>query len=214
MINLKRMAGGVAFVAMAAALTPVAFAQVTTSGVQGTVSRADGAPAGDATITVQDTRTGLTRTVVTTPTGAFDIRGLNVGGPYTVSVAAEGEQPTQVNDVFLALGQPTSLNLAFSGAEATDVVIITATQAGATPVATGPAAVFSLADIENAPLANRDIRPLLASDPRISIDPGNSDAISCGGANPRYNALTLDGTRIIDSFGLNSSGYPTERMAF
>ena len=56
---------------MAASLTPAAFAQVTTSGVQGTVSRADGAPAGDATVTVKDTRTGLTRTVVTTPTGAF-----------------------------------------------------------------------------------------------------------------------------------------------
>ncbi|MDP3495529.1 MAG: TonB-dependent receptor [Hyphomonadaceae bacterium] len=214
MINLKRMAGGVAFAAMAASLTPVAFAQVTTSGVQGTVSRADGVPAGDATVTVQDTRTGLTRTVVTTPTGAFDVRGLNVGGPYTVSIAAEGEQPTQVNDVFLNLGQPTSLSLAFSGAVSTDVVIITATQAGATPVATGPSATFSLADLQSFPLANRDIRDLLAADPRISIDQGNSDAISCGGANPRYNALTLDGTRIGDSFGLNSSGYPTERMPF
>jgi hypothetical protein len=38
MINLKRLAGGVAFVAVAASLTPAAFAQVTTSGVQGTVS--------------------------------------------------------------------------------------------------------------------------------------------------------------------------------
>ena len=184
MINLKRLAGGVAFVAVAASLTPAAFAQVTTSGVQGTVSKADGAPAVDATVTIEDTRNGLTRTVVTTPTGAFDIRGLNVGGPYTVSVAADGEQTTRVNDVFLALGSPTSLNLAFSGSESTDVVIITATQAGATPIATGPAATFSLADIENAPLANRDIRDLLARDPRISIDQGNSDAISCGGANP------------------------------
>ncbi|MBK8837999.1 MAG: TonB-dependent receptor [Hyphomonadaceae bacterium] len=214
MINLKKLAGGVAFVAVTASLTPAAYAQVTTSGVQGTVSTADGAAAGDATVTVEDTRTGLTRTVVTTPTGAFDVRGLNVGGPYTVSISASGQQTTQVNDVFLALGQPTSLSLTFSGSQSTDIVIITATQAGATPIATGPAATFSLADIENAPLANRDIRDLLASDPRISIDQGNSDALSCGGANPRYNALTLDGTRIGDSFGLNSSGYPTERMPF
>jgi len=214
MFNLKRLAGGVAFVAVASALTPVAFAQVTTSGVTGTISNADGTASGDATVTVQDTRTGLTRTVVSTPTGQFDIRGLNVGGPYTVNVAKAGEQPAQVTGVFLALGQPTALNLTFSGQEATDVVIITASQAGAVPIATGPAATFSLADIENAPLANRDIRDLLASDPRISIDQGNSDAISCGGANPRFNAITLDGTRIGDSFGLNSSGYPTERMPF
>ena len=214
MINLKRLAGGVAFIAMASSLTPAAVAQVTTSGIQGSVSNADGSPAGDATVTIEDTRTGLTRTVVSTPTGQFDVRGLNVGGPYTVTVAKAGEQSTQVTGVLLALGQPTSLNLAFSGSEATDIVIITATQAGATPIATGPAATFNLADIENSPLANRDIRDLLATDPRISIDQGNSDAISCGGANPRYNALTLDGTRIGDSFGLNSSGYPTERMPF
>ena len=144
MINLKRLAGGVAFVAVAASLTPAAFAQVTTSGVQGTVAKSDGTPAGDATVTVEDTRNGLTRTVVTTPTGAFDIRGLNVGGPYTVSIAADGEQTTRVSEVFLALGSPTSLNLAFSGSESTDVIIITATQAGATPIATGPAATFSL----------------------------------------------------------------------
>jgi len=214
MINLKRLAGGVAFIAMASSLTPAAVAQVTTSGIQGSVSNADGSPAGDATVTIEDTRTGLTRTVVSTPTGQFDVRGLNVGGPYTVTVAKAGEQSTQVTGVLLALGQPTSLNLAFSGSEATDIVIITATQAGASPIATGPAATFNLADIENSPLANRDIRDLLATDPRISIDQGNSDAISCGGANPRYNALTLDGTRIGDSFGLNSSGYPTERMPF
>lgn len=214
MINLKRMAGGVAFVAMASALTPVAFAQVTTSGVQGSVSRADGTPAGDATVTVQDTRTGLTRTVVTTPTGAFDVRGLNVGGPYTVSVAAEGEQPTQITDVFLALGQPTALSLAFSGAEATDVVVITASQAGATTIAAGPAATFSLADLENQPAINRDIRDIIRADPRIYIDATNSGAIQCAGANPRYNALTLDGVRMADSFGLNSSGYPTERIPF
>lgn len=214
MINFRKLAGGVAIVAMSAALAPSAFAQVTTSGVQGTVSRADGVAAGDATVTVKDTRTGLTRNVVTTPTGAFDIRGLNVGGPYTVSISAAGERPTQVTDVFLNLGEPTGLSLVFSGEASTDVVIITATQAGATQTGTGPAATFGLADLETFPITNRDIRDLLAADPRISIDQGNSDAISCGGANPRYNALTLDGVRISDSFGLNSSGYPTERMPF
>src|SRR5690606_10008417 len=122
MFNLKSLAGGVAFIAVASALTPVAVAQVTTSRVTGPVTNADGTAAGDATVTVQDTRTGLTRTVVATPTGQFDIRGLNVGGPYNVTVSKEGQQPTRVTGVNLALGQPTALNLAFSGEEATDVV--------------------------------------------------------------------------------------------
>ena len=48
MINLKKLAGGVAFMAVATSLTPAAYSQVTTSGVQGTVTTADGAAAGDA----------------------------------------------------------------------------------------------------------------------------------------------------------------------
>ncbi len=38
MFNLKSLAGGVAFIAVASALTPAAVAQVTTSGVTGTLS--------------------------------------------------------------------------------------------------------------------------------------------------------------------------------
>ena len=40
------------------------------------------------------------------------------------------------------------------------------------------------------------------------------DAVQCNGANPRYNSLTVDGVRLNDGFGLNSNGYPTQRMPF
>ena len=32
--------------------------------------------------------------------------------------------------------------------------------------------------------------------------------------NPHYNSLTVDGVRLNDGFGLNSNGYPTQRMLF
>ena len=37
---------------------------------------------------------------------------------------------------------------------------------------------------------------------------------SAAGKNSRFNSLTVDGVRMNDSFGLNSNGYPTERMPF
>ncbi len=219
MINLKRLASGVAFVAVSAALTPAAFAQVTSSGVQGTISNDDGTPAADATVTVVDTRTGLTRTVVSTPSGAFDVRGLNVGGPYTVSVSKAGEQPTQVTDIFLDLGSPTDLNLSFSGTESRDVIVVTATQARATPVAIGPASVFSAEDLAEKPAINRDIKDIIRNDPRIYLDqtaggPVGTDGVQCAGASPRFNSVTVDGIGLNDGFGLNSNGYPTERLPF
>jgi outer membrane receptor for ferrienterochelin and colicin len=219
MINLKRLAGGVAFAAVSAALTPVAFAQVTTSGVQGTVSNADGSPASDATVTVTDTRTGLTRTVVSTPSGSFDVRGLNVGGPYSVAVSKPGEQPTTVTGVFLNLGAATDINLQFSGQVATDIVVITATQAGATPIAIGPASVFSAEDLAEKPSINRDIKDIIRNDPRIYLDqtaggPVGTDGVQCAGASPRFNSITVDGIGLNDGFGLNNNGYPTERLPF
>lgn len=219
MFNLKRLAGGVAFVAVASALTPAAFAQVTTSGVTGSVSNADGTAASDATVTVQDTRTGLTRTVVTTQAGVFDVRGLNIGGPYTVNVSKPGEQPTQVTDVFLNLGAPTALNLTFSGQETTDVVVITATQARATPVAMGPSSVYSAVDLQEKPAINRDIKDIIRNDPRIYLDqtaggPVGTDGVQCAGASPRFNSVTVDGIGLNDGFGLNNNGYPTERLPF
>ena len=169
MINFRKLAGGVAFVAMSAALAPSAFAQVTSSGIQGSVSNADGTPATDATVTIEDSRTGLTRSVVTTSSGSFDVRGLNVGGPYTVTVTAPDQQSTQVTGVFLNLGAATDVNLAFSGETAGDVIVVTAAQAGASAIATGPASVFGLEDLENRPAINRDIKDIIRSDPRISL---------------------------------------------
>lgn len=219
MINFKKLAGGVAIAAMSAALTPVAFAQVTTSGVQGSVTNADGTAAGDATVTIEDSRTGLTRSVITTPTGAFDIRGLNVGGPYTITVSAPGKQSTQVTDVYLNLGSSTNVNLAFSGSTATDVIVITATQAGATPIAIGPASVFSAEDLAEKPAINRDVKDIIRNDPRIYLDQtaggtAGTDGVQCAGSSPRFNSVTVDGIGLNDGFGLNNNGYPTERLPF
>jgi outer membrane receptor for ferrienterochelin and colicin len=219
MIGFKRLAGGVALVAMSAAFAPIAIAQATSSGVQGTISKADGSPAGDATVTIEDTRTGLTRSVVSTPTGSFDIRGLNVGGPYKITVSAAGEQSTQVTDIFLDLGSTTDVNLEFSGADTGDTIVVTASQAGAAPIAIGPASVFSAEDLAERPAINRDIKDIIRNDPRIYLDqtaggPVGTDGVQCAGASPRFNSVSVDGIGLNDGFGLNSNGYPTERLPF
>jgi hypothetical protein len=219
MNHWKRLAGGVAFAAVSAALMPAAYAQVTTSGVQGNVTKADGTPAANASVTVVDTRTGLSRSVSTSASGAFDVRGLNVGGPYTVSVSAPGEQGTQVTDIFLNLGSSTPVNLSFSGAATGEVIVVTASQIGATPIAIGPSSVFSVEDLEEKPAINRDIKDIICQDPRIYLDqtaggPVGTDGVTCAGASPRFNSVTVDGIGLNDGFGLNSNGYPTERLPF
>ena len=82
--------------------------------------------------------------------------------------------------------------------------------------AIGPSAIFDADALSNAPSVNRNLNDLIQQDPRLFVDQsrGDIDAVQCNGANPRYNSLTLDGIRLDDGFGLNSNGYPTQRMPF
>ena len=93
-------------------------------------------------------------------------------------------------------------------------MVVTATAAGVIETAAGPSAAFSLQDLQTLPAINRDIRDIIRTDPRIHIDEGFVDAIQCAGGNPRFNSLTVDGIKLQDAFGLNSNGFPTERIPF
>jgi outer membrane receptor for ferrienterochelin and colicin len=85
-----------------------------------------------------------------------------------------------------------------------------------TDLAIGPSANFGLATLESAPAINRNITDVIRADARFYVDESRGDinAVQCAGKNSRFNSLTVDGVRMNDSFGLNSNGYPTERMPF
>ncbi|WP_371398360.1 carboxypeptidase regulatory-like domain-containing protein [Fretibacter rubidus] len=200
--------------ALTAALSSAAYAQVTTSSVQGFVTNENANPIAGATVRLSNAATGVTRTVTTDGTGAFSVRNLPVTGLYSVEISATGYQGEQVNDIALSLGGTTALNFALGGGNIQDEVIVVAQRQVLANVAPGPNAVFDLVTLENAPAINRDIKDIIRLDPRVFIDESFNDSIQCAGANPRYNSFTIDGLRLNDNFGLNSNGYPTERIPF
>ncbi|MEM1381133.1 MAG: TonB-dependent receptor [Pseudomonadota bacterium] len=209
-----RWAGGAAALAIAASLTP-AYAQEITASIRGTVTSEGGMPISGATVTVVNTATGAARTITTGAAGAFNFRNLSVTGTYTVTATAPGFDGQRVEGIALSVGQAS--NLQFSLASGTsDEVFVTATRPAGIDVAAGPAAVFDSRDLQTLPAINRNITDIIRTDPRLFIDEsrGGIDPIQCGGKNPRFNSLTLDGVRLNDGFGLNSNGYPTERQPF
>lgn len=219
MANWKQLAGGAAVSMLAIAMSQGAYAQETTSNLAGVVSGPDGMPAANATVTVTDTRTGSTRTSTTSGSGAFDVRNLNPGGPYSVTVSAPNQQTTRLEGVFVNLGAATNVNLTFTGAVSAEVIVVTASASNTVATAIGPSATFTLADLEEKPSINRDIKDILRLDPRIHLDfaaggGDGSNGIQCGGQHTRFNSLTVDGVRLSDDFGLNTNGYPTERIPF
>ena len=195
-------------------MVPVlALAQETTSSIRVTLLSPDATPSAGDQIAITDTRTGRTNTSASNASGVSTQRGLNVGGPYTIVVTSDKYSNQTVTDINLRLGETFDLILQL-GADVLEEVVVTATQVRSTQVAMGPSTVFGLHQLQTLPVINRDIRDVIQADPRIYIDLGNRGSLQCAGANPRFNSLTIDGTTMNDNFGLNSSGYPTERQPF
>ncbi|MCZ4297189.1 TonB-dependent receptor [Henriciella marina] len=217
MSNWKLMSGVAAATLFTAAIVAPAEAQVTTSGVRGQVTDASGSPIVGADVIVRDPETGLVRTTTTTSTGAYVLRNLPVGQSYTVEILATDFQGRAVENVSLSLGDQAEVNFSLDeGNRTMDTVVVTASSANLAQVAIGPSATFGTEVLNNAPAINRNITDILRLDPRVYVDESRGDinGVQCGGKNSRFNSLTVDGVRLNDNFGLNSNGYPTERIPF
>lgn len=188
-------------------------AQETTSAIRGMISAPDGGPAAGVSVRATDTRTGRTSTSTTSSSGRFQISNLTVGGPYTVSFTSDKYAEQSVTDVTIGLGETFEFDLALSP-EAMDEIIVTSAGLQTAQVAIGPSTSFDFDDLQNLPSINRDLNDIVRIDPRIYIDEAFVDSVQCVGANPRFNSLTVDGVKKNDNFGLNSNGYPTQRMPF
>lgn len=217
-MTLKYIAGGAAMSVIAFSISGVAEAQVTTSSVKGQVTDEAGAPITGAVVSVTNPATGFSRTTTTGVSGTYSIRSLPVSAGYEVSVVSDDHQNETVEGVALSLGDATQLNFSLTGGDARtlDTIVVTASALDTIEVAVGPSATFGTEVLENAPTLNRNITDVVRLDPRVFVDESRGDInpIQCAGRNPRFNLVTLDGVQLNDGFGLNASGFPTERPPF
>lgn len=198
--------------ALVAALTlsaPV-LAQQTTGSIQGTVRTPTGEPAANQRVVITDTRTGSVSRTTTSGNGSFSVRGLPVGGPYTVLVDSDEYRDTSVTDVFTSLSSAATFDITLEGTGPMEEVVVTSSAAVATiDVAIGPSSTFSFEEINDLPSITRQIRDIIRVDPRVNIERsngGNGFGINCLGGSGRANSFTVDGVRSADGFGLNASG--------
>ena len=202
--SVVSLAASTAFVA-----TP-AFAQTITSGVEGQIADENGAPIEGATVTVTDTRTNSVRTVTTGSNGSFRIQQLPPGGPYTVTVTADGYEGQSVEDQYTNISGNLSFNFALTSGAADSVIVVTGARARVSQVAVGPGTAFGSLELESFPSITRDVRDIIRIDPRVSLETDSQngfDRISCLGGNDRTNTFTVDGIIQADVFGLNGQPF-------
>src|SRR4028119_1988091 len=164
-------------------------AQVTTSSITGVIKTAN-EPLAGATIKATHTPTGTTFTTVSLKQGVFNIVNMIPGGPYRVDVSYVGYQSTNQDDIFLALGENTRLDFSLSSASSTlENVIVTGSSTARKK--TGASTSISRQQIAALPTLSRNISDYTRLTPQAS--PQSNGGTSFGGANNKYNNITIDG---------------------
>jgi hypothetical protein len=204
------LAASIVSLAATTTIATPAFAQETTSSVRGEVTDQSGAPIAGATVTVVHVPSGTTSTQTTDASGGFNAAGLRLGGPFNVTVTADGFETVEQEIGFLTAGQAQRLSVALVE-QGQAIVVSGARQTSSIKLATGAATVLSARDILGVANINRDIRNLAARNPLVNLDATNGNAISIAGANNRYNRFTIDGVAFGDPFGLESGGLVSAR---
>src|SRR3954467_2998034 len=81
-------------------------AQVTTSGISGTVRDNNGQGLSGASVSAFNIPSGVNYATITAKEGTFNLPNLPVGGPYRITITYVGLQTFTTDSVILLLGEP------------------------------------------------------------------------------------------------------------
>lgn len=200
-------AAALAFVAAAA------YGQVVSSAMTGTVTDEAGAPVAGAVVTAVHTPTNTRYTATTGANGRFSFSGMPVGGPYTVTATAGGQEIEPLKDVQTSLGEAVDVTLvAKSEVVKLEKFVTTASVNDLDANATGAGSVLDNRRLTIQPNPGRSFADLAKTNPFVSLRA--FPQVEALGINSRFNSIMLDGAKINDSFGLNSSGLFSSRNPF
>lgn len=204
-----------AFAAFAGILTPQAHAQgITSSGIKGKVTDETGSGIPGVQITITHVPTGSKQTTETKTGGRYAVRGLAVGGPYTIIAQDIGYGAQGQNNLFLELSRSLVADFELESDE-TVVELEAFTVTGGDDFlfssnTAGVGTVFGEDSIMTTPKTNRSFNDIAKFDPRIVMTDatGGAGMIVAAGQNNRQNSIQIDGVKINDQFGLGSDGSP------
>jgi hypothetical protein len=202
-------------IALTTLLAPTAWGQgITSSALSGYVADSGGKSIAGATVVVVHEPTGTKATTETRANGQFNLSGLRVGGPYTVTVTSGSHRTETRSDVYLDLGAAQEVNFSLANEvvklEAFNVAAERDLTFGAGKIGTGTS--YDSAQISEVATVRRNVQDVAALDSRLalmSLDQGGN--LSAQGQNFRFNSFLIDGVQAVDPFGLNGNGFSSLR---
>jgi hypothetical protein len=188
------------------------FAQVTTSGIMGTVKSSKKENLTGATIKAIHTPSGTVYTGVSQADGRFTLPNMRVGGPYTLEVSFVGFNTRTYENLDLQLGAPLKLDAVLEDNSKTlnEVTVNYRKNPVINPERKGPSLQVSQVQLQTLPTITRNVddyaRLIPQATPRRSTTDGSTMGISFAGQSNKYNQFTIDGANATDIFGLAASG--------
>jgi hypothetical protein len=198
----------IALLAVECLIGTVAFAQVTSGTISGTVKDPSGAYVKDASVTIANPTNGLTRTVTTSDNGEFVAPNL-LPGTYMITVEAQGFKKLEKKDVFLSATDKLNAGEFVLAVGATaDTVTVTA-DAGQVQLQSNSGERSDLItgkQLNDLAMNGRNILDFVKVIPGVvsSFDgqvagPGGIDAFSINGTRPNQHEFTIDGSSNVDT---------------
>jgi carboxypeptidase family protein len=177
-----------------------AYAQVTNSGMNGTVSAESGEKLPGATVVAVHEPSGTQYGTVTNEEGRFNLQGMRPGGPYSVKVSFVGYSSASYTEITLLLGESFILNAQIkeSAIEVAEVVIIGQRPSQFSTTKTGATTNISNDQITSMPSVNRSISDIARISPF-------ANGMGFAGGDGRSTNFTVDGANFNNNFGLSSS---------
>ncbi len=187
------------FAAIILCLPHLLNAQVTNSSITGVIKAGSEVLQG-ATIKATHVPTGTTFTTASLKQGVFNIVNMIPGGPYTIEASYVGYQALKQDNITLALGENTRLDLSLNTTNTILENVVVSANSNAKRK-TGASTSISRQQISALPTLSRSLQDYTRLTPQAN---GNS----FGGVSNRYNNITIDGAVNNDVFGLAASGTP------
>ncbi len=187
-----------------------AFSQgVTTASMKGTIIDSKGESLPGANVIAVHTSSGTQYGTSSNVEGTYNLRGMRVGGPYTITVSFVGYQTFTKQDIYLKLGKTFQLNAALLD-DAVQLEGIDVVASGGVFDASriGSGKSISEEQLNLIPTIGRDLADFTRLTPQAYVENDDDDgpAISIAGQNNRYNSIYIDGAVNNDVFGLSAQG--------
>ncbi len=216
-MNLQKKLARIIFVLSLALAIPIAAsvvatglgsaparAQIVGGNVGGVIHDSNGAAVSGATVTVRQTDTGYTRTLVTGADGRYAAPSVPVGH-YTISAAHDGFQPHERTGIVLVIGQSVQVDFTLGVSAVRETVVVEAGDPVVNTTSQQTAGLVDERQVKELPLNGRSFDQLLTLNPATvnytgqrsgSTGTSNSSVgnmFSVGGRRPQDNLFLLNG---------------------